>query len=86
MSNYFFAGVSAFLSFEQHAFLSAQQDFFWSAVHSFFGLSSVRVDAETVEAAKPIVKAIAKTIANLFMIGNFCWLILNSVTKLKYFY
>jgi len=55
-------------------------------VHSFFVLSSVRVDAETVEAAKPIVKAIAKTIANLFMIGNFYWLLLNSDAKLKYFH
>jgi len=75
--DYFFVGVvSAFLSDEQQAFLSAQQDFFSVAVHSFFSvfLVSSFVEALTVEAAKPIVNATAKTIANFFMISNFYWL------------
>jgi len=74
--------VVAFLSFEQQAFLSAQQAFlsfeqqaFLSvAVHSFFTvflLSSLVVEAFTVETAKPIVKANAKIIANFFIISNF---------------
>jgi hypothetical protein len=69
------AVVSAFLSFEQQAFLSEEQQAFFSvAVHSFFSvflLSSLVVEAFTVEAAKPIVKASARTIANFFMISNF---------------
>lgn len=63
--------VSAFLSDEQQDFLSDEaQDFFCSAVHSVFAfleLSSF-VEALTVEAAKPIVNATARTIANFFML------------------
>ena len=76
--NYFFVGVvSAFLSDEQQAFLSDEVQAFLSfslhvAVAAF--LVSSFVEALTVEAAKPIVNATAKTIANFFMISNFYWL------------
>jgi len=65
------AGVVAFLSDEQQAFLSEEQQAFLSfslhVVVVAFLFSSL-VAAFTVEAANPIVKATAKTIANFFMI------------------
>ena len=81
-----FFGVSAFESFEQPAFASLQHAFFSVEVHSVFAfvLSSF-VDALTVDTAKPIVKAIAKTIANFFMISIFYWLLLKTMAKLKIF-
>jgi hypothetical protein len=91
-----FAGVSAFLSV-QVAFLSEVQQAFLSAVqlaflsfeqHSFFSVAfllSSFVEALTLDAAKPIVKANAKTIANFFMISNFYWLLINSLAKLNRF-
>jgi hypothetical protein len=82
-----FDGVSAFASFEQQAFFPVEAHAFFSvAVHSVFAfvLSSF-VDALTVETAKPIVKAIAKTIANFFMISIFYWLLLKTMAKLKIF-
>ena len=64
---YFFStGVSAFLS-TALSFLPFVQ-------HSFFAflVLSLTVEADTVEAAKPIVKVIAKIIANLFILSILC--------------
>jgi hypothetical protein len=58
-----FAAQQAFLSLLLHSAAFAQVSFF-----SVFLVVSF-VDADTVEAANPIVNAIAKTNANFFMIS-----------------
>lgn len=68
--SYFFAGVSAFFS-EQQAFLSLLHSVAFVQVSVFAFLVSSLVNADAVEAVKPIVKANAKTIANFFMISIF---------------